>query len=126
MTKCLVNTTLRTLRLKALQHNGNYTYHVKIQVFCQVTLCRWASSFRCFDGRYCLHVHGQAVLTLEDQSIRIFRKVAKYLSKKTRRRVQEEPNLQQERCSSRTPGAVCSVVVVGNEFLTTPLSKVRV
>ena len=33
------------------------------------------------------------------------------------RNVPEEPNLQQERCGSRNSGAVCSVVVVGNEFL---------
>jgi hypothetical protein len=39
---------------------------VKFQVFWDVTLCYWVSSYGCFKGSYCLCLQGQVVLVLLD------------------------------------------------------------
>jgi hypothetical protein len=33
---------------------------LRIQVFCDVTLCQWVTGSRCYEGIYCLHLRGSS------------------------------------------------------------------
>ena len=55
---------------------------LKIQVFWDATLCRWASSSRRFEASSCVYFHSQAaqeeLLGPEDERIMSFRNVGNY------------------------------------------------
>jgi len=48
----------KILGLSNLKEKGMTTGQVKIRVFCEVTLCHWVSTSRCFEVMPCFEVLG--------------------------------------------------------------------
>ena len=79
---------------------------METQSFCHVTFCRQVNYYRIFDGSWCFHLQGQAVIENrlpgpEGEGITNLRNVGNY--KSTQPNISEDVHLQQHHCEQLKP-----------------------